>query len=78
MYADDFDDQYDTYESGDIYEGPTGDPRLDAENERYSGYSAPQYAQYTMPDVIKKFIIYFREIVNSGKTFEIQNIYENT
>jgi len=77
MYADDFDD-YDAYESGDIYEGPTGDPRLDAENERYSGYSAPQYAHYTMPDVIKKFIIYFREVVNSGKTYDIQNIYENT
>ncbi len=62
----------------DVYE-PTGDPRLDAENERYTSYgSAPQYAQYSMPDVIKKFIIYFREMVNSGKLYEIQNVYENT
>lgn len=61
-----------------MYE-PTGDPRLDAENERYSNYaSAPQYAQYSMPDVIKKFIIYFREMVNNGKLYEIQNVYENT
>ena len=59
---------------------PTGDPRLDAEmNERYTSYgNAPGYAQYSMPDVIKKFIIYFREMVNSGKLYEIQNVYENT
>ena len=31
-----------------------------------------------MPEVIKKFIIYFREIVNSGKTYDIQTVYENT
>nr|SVE73555.1 EOG090X0665 [Daphnia atkinsoni] len=75
MYAEEFEDY--EYEA-EAYE-PTGDPRLDAENERYTGYgSAPQYAQYTMPDVIKKFIIYFREMVNSGKLYEIQNVYENT
>ena len=70
--------QYDNFYEGD-YDGPTGDPRLDAEHERYGSYnSAPQYAQYTMPDVIKKFIIYFREMVNAGKLYEIQNLYENT
>ena len=61
-----------------MYE-PTGDPRLDAENERYNNYSnVPQYAQYSIPDVIKKFIVYFREMVNNGKLYEIQNVYENT
>ncbi len=59
---------------------PTGDPRMDAEmHERYTHYGgSSQYSQYNMPEVIKKFIIYFREMVNSGKLYEIQNVYENT
>ena len=60
------------------YEGPTGNPLLDAENERYNSYNAPQYAQYAIPEVVKKFIIYFREMVKSGNLYEIQNVYENS
>ena len=53
---------------------------MDAEmHERYTHYGgSSQYSQYNMPEVIKKFIIYFREMVNSGKLYEIQNVYENT
>lgn len=31
-----------------------------------------------MPDMVKKFLPYFRHVINEGNIFEIQNIYENS
>ncbi|XP_063227380.1 eukaryotic translation initiation factor 3 subunit L isoform X2 [Bacillus rossius redtenbacheri] len=33
---------------------------------------------YKIPDMVKKFITYFRNCVSEGLIFEIQNLYENT
>lgn len=52
-------------------DGHTGDPNLDMEYERNS-------VAATIPDVVKKFIPYFRSVINQGVIFEIQNLYENT
>ncbi|KAF4532461.1 hypothetical protein B566_EDAN003036 [Ephemera danica] len=51
------------------YEGHTGDPHLDLEYDR-------QY--YKIPDMVKKFITYFRNAINEGMIFEIQNFYESS
>nr|CAG4640856.1 EOG090X0665 [Eulimnadia texana] len=73
MYTDDY-AEYDV-DYVDEYDGPTGDPHLDAINERgYGSYSSGQ----AVPDVVKDFIIYFRDMVNAGSLYEIQNLYENT
>lgn len=53
------------------YDGHTGDPNLDLEYER-------NYFVAKIPDVVKKFIPYFRSVINQGVIFEIQNLYENT
>lgn len=53
------------------YDMHTGDPRLDMEYER-------QYQQFQMPEVVKKFLIFFRDMVNEGSLYDIQNLYENT
>lgn len=58
------------YESyGDGYEPHTGDPQYDLEYDR-------QY--YKMPELVKKFLVYFRNVINEGMTYEILNLYENT
>lgn len=31
-----------------------------------------------MPEMIKKFLLYFRNAVNEGMMYEMQNLYENT
>ncbi|XP_077297592.1 eukaryotic translation initiation factor 3 subunit l isoform X2 [Arctopsyche grandis] len=51
------------------YEPHTGDPQYDLDFDK-------QY--YQMPDVVKKFLIYFRNAINEGSTFEVLNLYENT
>lgn len=51
------------------YEAHTGDPHLDVENDR-------QY--YKMPEMVKKFLIYFRNSISEGQIFEIQNLYETS
>ncbi|CAG4950597.1 unnamed protein product [Colias eurytheme] len=58
------------YESYGDYEPHTGDPQydLDYDNRSY----------YQMPDMVKKFLIYFRNMINEGVTYEILNLYENT
>nr|CAG4643953.1 EOG090X0665 [Lepidurus arcticus] len=69
--------QYDGYYEEKF--GPTGDPRLDAENERQqNNYPSAQYSQYAVPEVVKKFVSYFREMVNAGNLYEIQNLYETS
>lgn len=53
------------------YEGPTGDPSLDMEFER-------NFYATKIPEIVKNFIEYFRNCINEGVIFEIQNMYENT
>jgi len=31
-----------------------------------------------MPEIIKKFLLYFRNAINEGMVYEMQNLYENT
>lgn len=62
---------YEDYIDDFMYDdGPTGDPHLDMEYER-------NYAN-KMPEVVKKFLIYFRNSIYEGATFEIQNLYETS
>ncbi|CAB3369208.1 Hypothetical predicted protein [Cloeon dipterum] len=58
------------YNYGGDYDGHTGDPHLDMEYDR-------QYA-YKVPDVVNKFITYFKNAISEGMIFEIQNYYENS
>lgn len=58
------------YESYGDYEPHTGDPQYDLEYDRSS--------YYKMPDMVKKFLVYFRNMINEGVTYEILNLYENT
>ncbi|XP_026486808.1 eukaryotic translation initiation factor 3 subunit L [Vanessa tameamea] len=57
------------YESYGDYEPHTGDPQYDLEYDR---------SYYQMPDMVKKFLVYFRNMITEGMTFEILNLYENT
>jgi hypothetical protein len=58
------------YSYGGDYDGHTGDPQRDMEYDR-------QYA-YKVPEVINKFITYFRNAIAEGNIYEIQNYYENS
>ncbi|CAK1586338.1 unnamed protein product [Parnassius mnemosyne] len=57
------------YESYSEYEPHTGDPQYDLDYDR---------SYYKMPDMVKKFLVYFRNMITEGVTFEILNLYENT
>ncbi|XP_014362150.2 eukaryotic translation initiation factor 3 subunit L [Papilio machaon] len=57
------------YESYGDYEPHTGDPQYDLEYDR---------SYYKMPEMVKKFLVYFRNMITEGVTFEILNLYENT
>ncbi|XP_019761835.1 eukaryotic translation initiation factor 3 subunit L [Dendroctonus ponderosae] len=65
-YNEEYEQNYD-YNSYDEFGGHTGDPNQDAEFSRQ---------QYTMPDKVKNFLIYFRNHVNEGLVFELQTLYE--
>lgn len=52
------------------YDMHTGDPVLDMEYER-------NYYVSKMPDAVKKFLPYFRNVINEGIIYDIQNLYEN-
>lgn len=77
MYeSENFADAYESYAMGMSapreYDLHTGDPRLDMEYER-------QYTiQYSVPDMVKKFVSYFRQMVKDGNVYEIQSLYENS
>lgn len=66
MAYNDYDDDYD-YDYG----GHTGDPNLDREYDR-------QFSSEFIPDAIKRFLTYFRDMINEGNTFEVANLYENS
>lgn len=57
------------YESYPEYEPHTGDPQYDLEYDR---------SFYKMPEMVKKFLVYFRNMINEGVAYEILNLYENT
>ncbi|KAJ0178406.1 hypothetical protein K1T71_006229 [Dendrolimus kikuchii] len=57
------------YESYGDYEPHTGDPQYDLEYDR---------SYYKIPDMVKKFLVYFRNMITEGVTYEILNLYENT
>ncbi|XP_013190677.1 eukaryotic translation initiation factor 3 subunit L [Amyelois transitella] len=57
------------YESYGDYEPHTGDPQYDLDYDR---------SYYKMPDMVKKFLVYFRNMITEGVTYEILNLYENT
>lgn len=70
MIDDEYDQGYGNYEYGYEYgDVHTGDPQRDIEYNRQ---------HYKVPEVVKKFLHYFRSAVNEGLIFELQNIYENT
>lgn len=69
---------YDQDDYYDDYDGPTGDPMLDREYERqYSGQGEGNFNQY-IPEPVKKFLTYFRDMIHEGNTFEITSLYENS
>jgi len=68
MYED-FDGGYDSYGHGYDYDGPhSGNPQHDLEYE----------SNYRMPEVVKSFLIHFKNVIASGKIYDIQNHYENS
>lgn len=69
MYSD-YDQEY-NYQSYGEFEPHSGDPILDLEYERQS------YSTVKVPEVVEKFLLYFRNSINEGLVNEIQNLYEN-
>lgn len=67
-----YDQDYDDYEDYDY--GHTGDPMLDREYERQTSGTFDDY----VPEPVKKFLTYFRDMVNEGNAFEIAACYENS
>lgn len=55
----------------DHYDSHTGDPTLDMEPDR-------NFYGSRMPEAVKKFLNYFRNVIHEGVVFETQNLYENT
>jgi len=70
MSFNDYDD-YDYDEYGGAAHTATGDPMLDREYDR-------QHSADFVPDAIKNFLRYFRDMINEGNTFEVANLYENS
>jgi len=67
-------DDYDSAYDRDYFyddESHTGDPYLDLEYE-----SSQHYPR--IPEIVKNFIDYFRNAINEGTVYDIQNLYENT
>jgi translation initiation factor 3 subunit L len=62
---------YDTYGYNGVvdYDTHPGDPHTDSDYDRQS---------YNIPEMVKKFLTYFRNCINEGLIFEIQNLYESS
>ncbi|KAJ9592780.1 hypothetical protein L9F63_015558 [Diploptera punctata] len=65
LVNDDFGEPCDVYGYNYDMEGP---PETDYDCQGYTN----------IPDVVRRFLIYFRNCINEGLIFEIQNLYENT
>ncbi|XP_065558522.1 eukaryotic translation initiation factor 3 subunit L-like [Artemia franciscana] len=72
MYAEEYED-YD-YDARD-YEYGSGDPRMDLAYEKQQ-YATNQYAQYALPDPVKKFLPWFRDVIMMCRVAEIQHAYD--
>jgi translation initiation factor 3 subunit L len=68
MFTDDYDQNYD-FNSYDEYGAHTGDPNLDNEYNKQ---------HLKMPEIVKNFLVYFRNCVNEGLIFELQTLYETS
>jgi len=68
---DDYGEGYDQYVyNGALdYDTHSGDPHADSDYERQS---------YNIPEMVKKFLTYFRNCISEGLIFEIQNLYETS
>jgi len=68
---DDYGEGYDPYVyNGALeYDSHPGDPHADSDYERQS---------YNIPEMVKKFLTYFRNCISEGLIFEIQNLYETS
>lgn len=62
---------YDTYAyNGSLeYDPHSGEPHTETDYDRQS---------YNIPDMVKKFLTYFRNCISEGLLFEIQNLYESS
>ncbi len=47
---------------------------LDREYEKQ--YGGANFNEY-IPEPVKKFLTYFRDMINEGNIFEVTNLYEN-
>ena len=76
MYDQDYEDDYDY----DSYGGHTGDPMLDREYERGGKGGGPNGERFNeyIPEPVKKFLVYFNDMIQEGNAFEISNLYENS
>ncbi|CAH0547475.1 unnamed protein product [Brassicogethes aeneus] len=68
MYTDDTQEGFDNYNSYDDYSAHTGDPTLDEYNRQH----------FKMPELVKSFLVYFRNCVSEGLVFELQTLYEQS
>ncbi|KDR15818.1 eukaryotic translation initiation factor 3 subunit L [Zootermopsis nevadensis] len=68
---DDYVENYDTYAyNGSLeYDPHSGEPHTETDYDRQS---------YNIPDMVKKFLTYFRNCISEGLLFEIQNLYESS
>jgi len=62
MYSDDDYYEGDEYSSGYGY-GHTGDPNMDR-------------MEFALPEPVKKFLVYFQEMIKEGNVYEVNNLYE--
>lgn len=72
MYGNDkyLDQGYDAYRYG---------PSLEYDTHGIDQHSEIEYSQYyKVPEMVQKFLVYFRDCINEGMIYEIQNLYENT
>jgi translation initiation factor 3 subunit L len=51
------------------YDPHSGDLHAESDYERQS---------YNIPEMVKKFLTYFRNCISEGLIFEIQNLYETS
>lgn len=64
--------------TGQDYYDPEFDDYQQQDFEDYDSQNYYQNSQNTIPDVIKNFLLFLYESIESGNVYNIQNLYENT
>lgn len=64
--------------SGQDYYDPEFDDYQQQDFDDYESTNYYQTSQNTIPDVIKNFLLFLYESIESGNVYNIQNLYENT